>query len=201
MKDKKKNAVDVMTLREGEYAIDGDCDARIKDGRVSVSRKWQPGDILKGLNDMLIIFKGFERDGYDYSPRLQSYASCSSGIFINREESGWRMEFFELAPEEDRERMRIAMRDAGYEWDKENKLLRKVGKKKWKPKAWDTIYAPLLHTEGEFYFFVGEWVYQKGITLDLWDFPTKEECEKLCGKLNRAIESIRQELINKRNIE
>jgi len=94
------------------------------------------------------------------------------------------------ATEEEKQKLFKALADEGYAWDAENKQLVKL---KWKPKIFETYYAPACYftsfkpckyeqtrTDND------NSRYDKG-----WVFKTEQECQEFCNRLNEAINSVK----------
>ena len=84
---------------------------------------------------------------------------------------------------------------AGYQWDEEN---RKVVKRRWKPGPREIYYRPLSSgpdpepylttTQAWMNYEIDKKTYDRD-----WLFQTKEECDAFCGRLNKAIQSVKRE--------
>lgn len=84
----------------------------------------------------------------------------------------------------------------GFRWDEENK---KVVRNYWKPKLGEGFYVPVYSLDRGFSLFssfASSWngenyelvIYERG-----WVFQTKEECDDFCGRINKAIQSVKRE--------
>lgn len=87
-----------------------------KDGDVLVSK------IDKEPNDFIYLFKGYDQDGFYSRFYLDAYINeFHEGIYHNNHNIGVP------ATKEQRELLFSKMKEAGYEWDDENKELKKIG--------------------------------------------------------------------------
>lgn len=94
------------------------------------------------------------------------------------------------ATEEEKKKLFDKLKEEGYEWDAEKK---KVVRLKWKPKAGQSYYIPII-CNAKFKAIIEDWsddsmdalYFDKG-----WCFKTKEECQAFCEKLNQAIEGVK----------
>lgn len=169
-----------------------DANVEVIDGVMIVSPKEEKikpkdGDILASPNGREFFF--FKRDFNG------EYADCYGGFGIKTNElfSECRWNVIRLATEEEKKRFFNKIDELGYEWDTENKELRK---KKWKPEPNEEFYYPswsglrdgfiaeggCLLTKKD---IEGDYEINKG-----WCFKSKEACEVLCNKLNEKIKEV-----------
>ena len=95
-----------------------------------------------------------------------------------------------LATEEEKKLLYDKIDELGYEWLADEK---KLVKKKWMPREGENFYYPFFSFGFDCFIveckvFIGGSLspFDKG-----WHFKTKEECQKFCDKLNKAISSIK----------
>lgn len=94
------------------------------------------------------------------------------------------------ATDEEKKLLFDKLKEKGFEWDAEMKVLVEI---KWKPSVGEICFVPYLDFPE---FITKQWLwevnwysteyYNKG-----WCFQTKEECEQFCQKLNQAIEGVK----------
>lgn len=152
--------------------------------------KFEPkdGDVIVSGGDVrfVAIFKRTKEEysfyyhavlvlGGDKKPQLDSWAS-----FLNARP----------ATEEEKKKLFDKLAEEGYSWDADKKELVKL---KWKPKYYETYYAPVcscvLFNPCEFQWKetdTGASFYNKG-----WCFKTEQECQEFCNKLNEAINQVK----------
>ncbi len=92
-----------------------------KKARLWTIQDAKDGDVLNSTRvQATIIFKGFAEDG----KHINAYCALQSGIFIHQEIL-WDRDF-EPASENWKNAIFDAMKEAGYEWDAENRELKKI---------------------------------------------------------------------------
>ena len=79
------------------------------------------GDVLAGFNSIIIC-----KSPTDYDTRSYCRLVLVSNSFIDKEESGWDSTLFYPATKEQRDDLKMAISDAGYEWDAAKKELKRV---------------------------------------------------------------------------
>lgn len=77
------------------------------------------GDVLAARFNIIIC-----KSPTDYDTR--SYCRLASNSFIDKEESGWDSTLFYPATKEQRDDLKMAISDAGYEWDATKKELKRI---------------------------------------------------------------------------
>jgi hypothetical protein len=96
------------------------------------------------------------------------------------------------ATEEEKQKLFDKLAEEGYEWKADTKELVKL---KWKPKEGEQFWLPLYYTEPTTFSPISS-LFSNGrdrMLLDKgWCFKTKEECQEFCGRLNEAINSVKQ---------
>lgn len=182
-----KSKIMEVKIKNGEEMIDATIE--MVDGVMVVSpkvEKFEPkdGDVVSSPNGReFFIFKGNQKG---------IYGECYCGYSLIKDclfKAGiWHIVRF--ATEAEKKMLFDKLKEEGYEWDAEKK---KVVRLKWKPKAGQSYYIPII-CNAKFKSIIEDWsddsmdalYFDKG-----WCFKTKEECQVFCEKLNQAIEGIK----------
>lgn len=171
-----------------------DADWTIEDGIMVVSpkvEKFEPkdGDVVfvKGALEHILIYKE------EKSENIVGYADLVDSILSNvSSHAVCKANVVDLRPatEEEKKKLFDKLKEEGLAWDAEKRELVKL---KWKPVIGE-VYFRIGFVDHEFRYADWNWKnsiyeiksYERG-----WCFKTKEECQKLCDKLNQTIEGIK----------
>lgn len=189
-----------VKIKQGSEMIDATIE--IVDGVMVVSpkgmdlSKFKDGDILvcgweneRSCCEWCCILKG----NIEHSPGvivIEEHCSIyikgkeDKSLFVGEDSDS--AEYVRYATEEEKEKLFKAMDENGYEWDAENRELRK---KKCKPKDGDLYYSITVKNRifiPERYCW-GESSLDEGNFKHLWIFEDGKKCKSFCDDLNKVI--------------
>ena len=154
--------------------------------------KPKDGDVCKSFN-CIYIFKGVKPSDDCNAKSAIVYHCCYNGDYLKVKENvgvGYISSNQRFATEEEKKLLFDKLAEKGLAWDAEKKELVKL---KWKPKMFETYYAPaccIISFEPCKYEWTGtihgDSRYDKG-----WVFKTERECQEFCNRLNEAINSVK----------
>lgn len=183
-----------------------DATIEVVNGVMVVSPKEEKVDITKFKDGDVITCGHHDCGGFQWTAILRGqieYISdnifigdyCSldcKGEFLAHNSGSDSATWVRYATEEEKNKLFYKLKEEGYEWDADKRELVRL---RWKPKIGETYYRPdFLHCEFVCYRGTTDYnkmVYIKDHINKGWVFPTKEECEEFCSKLNKAIEGVK----------
>lgn len=122
---------------------------------------------------------------------IDDYCSLDcKGEFLDHNSGSDSATWVRYATEDEKNKLFDKIKEEGYEWDEEKKELVKV---KWRPKHGEEYHYPFfngLSFASSSYIWDGE-CFDDAMLNKGWIFPTKEECEQFCAKLNKEIECVK----------
>lgn len=157
--------------------------------------KFRDGDIITynyGINGISTVVLKYNVDIIGEYFFIEDYFGMDSdkGLYTR---SGYSDAATDIRHATDKEKKMLfdKLKEEGFEWDEEMKELVKI---KWKPKEVEAYYSPTLTYSIGFHVDVHIWensfldnsIYDRG-----WTFQNVDECEKLCSRLNQAIEGVK----------
>lgn len=166
-----------------------DATIEIVDGVMVVSPKgklFEPenGDVVTSKDGVHIyLCKDYLGEGYIYA-----YKGYDFNIGAWYHEGEWFVERY--ATEEEKKKLLDKLKEGGYEWDSKR---RKLVDLEWKPKNNENYWSPSFY-DSEFITRMYYWQDSRSGNKKLgkgWVFRTEEECQKLCEKLNEAINQVK----------
>lgn len=173
-----------------------DVTIEVVDGVMIVSskeEKWIPkdGDIVTYMNGdkaTIYVFAG----GCKYNTSFYvAYSGLRNKVFkISKGHLDMNRDDIRPATEEEKQKLFDKLKEEGYEFDFEKKELVKL---RWKPKHSEEYHYPFFDAfkfTSSSYVWDGE-CFDDAMLNKGWVFPTKEECEQFCSKLNKAIEGVK----------
>lgn len=123
---------------------------------------------------------------------ISHFALNADGVLIKGNGCNYFGYIYDVRPATKKEKQKLfdRLKEEGWEWDAEKKELVKL---KWKPKAGQSYYIPIICND-KFKAIIEGWSDDSMDALYLdkgWCFKTKEECQAFCDKLNKAIEGVK----------
>lgn len=115
---------DTITIPEG-------CKAIIKDGSVAFKKEFEDGDVLHSeYSGTIVIFKEYEKKGSRYF-----YSHYNTDGSSNK---NWNSATFRYATEEEKKEFFDTLRENGYQWNAEEKLVEKI---RWRANNGEQYYS------------------------------------------------------------
>ena len=176
----------------------------VVNGVLVVSPKEEKVDITKFKDGDIITCGHHDCGGFQWTAILQGEIECISdnmfigdycsldceGEFLVHNSGSDSATWVRYATEEEKQKLFDKLKEEGYEFDFEKKELVKL---RWKPKHSEEYHYPFFDAfkfTSSSYVWDGE-CFDDAMLNKGWVFPTKEECEQFCSKLNKAIEGVK----------
>ena len=197
-----------MEIKEIKIKYQGkliDATIEVVDGVMIVSPKEEKVDITK-FKDGDVITCGWDEGNQRYNWTCILYGEieyisdnmfigdyCSldcKGEFRVHNSGSDSATWVRYATEEEKQKLFDKLKEEGYEFDFEKQELVKL---RWKPKHSEEYHYPFFDAfkfTSSSYVWDGE-CFDDAMLNKGWVFPTKEECEQFCSKLNKAIEGVK----------
>lgn len=163
---------------------------QFKDGDI-IACGWHTGD--KSYSWVSILRGEIERITDNLFIKDYCTLNCDGSFYLENGESD-STTYVRYATEEEKKKLFDKLKEEGYEFDFEKKVLVKL---KWKPKDHEKVYVAgfTFYNENSFcpfedtvYSGSAQW---RAAEKRGWYFQTEEECQEFCNRLNKSISSIK----------